>query len=161
MKKISNYKSFKLNESWEEDDDLDNNFEDDGDDGDDYIDDDSDEEYQNDDFDSEMIDLCNVIKKLYDNSELSVNIDYDGLNIIVYVFFNKKEKIKTLTKTFDVANKLRKDILPQYDSEFELYENEEGDPIICFEFTFNDDEPIIRTMDDDDDKYSRSGARLF
>ncbi len=161
MKKINTYNSFrKVSESWEDDEEINDDEYDYGDYGDES---ESPEGEESSDFDSEMVYLCNTIKSLYDNVDLSVDIDYDGLNITVFTFLEKKEKLRNITKSFEMATKLKKDILPQYDSEFELYENEEGYPILCFEFTFSDmsEEPDGTKDDSDFDKYSMSGARIF
>ena len=42
--------------------------------------------------------------------------------------------MKNILKAFDVVYKLKKDILPQYDSEMELYESKQGYPILSFQF---------------------------
>lgn len=151
MKKINTYKSF--NESWEEeDDDIDDSYEQ-------SFDEIEEEDHS---FDSDMTYLCDTIQSLFENSGFSVDTDYDNLNITVFVFLNKVEKIKNMTKVFDVANKLKKDILPQYESEFELYENKEGYPIICFGFNFNDD-PVREEKEEweKERNMSRLNARLF
>ena len=142
MRKINTYSSF--NESWEEDEeeldesDLDgheDDYDEDEDNGEDDYDDYDGGENIN--FDDEMSSLCDTIKSLFDNSSLPVDIDYEGLNLTVFVFLEKKESMKNLVKCFDVANKLRRDILPQYESEFRIYENKDGYPIICFDFTYD------------------------
>lgn len=97
-------------------------------------------------YDSDMEYLCDTIESLFEKSGLSVNVNYDGLDISIFVFLEKKEKLKNLVKPFDVANKLKNDILPQYDSEFEIYENKEGDPIISFEFSFSDSKSQIDSI---------------
>jgi hypothetical protein len=170
MKKIGTYKSFKINESsWEEDDDFQaryDNYE--GGEDAEYAEYEEGEEHDieeiDDNFDSEMSSLCETIKSLYDNANLSVDVDYGGLNILIYAFLEKKEKIRSITKILDISNKLKKDILPQYDSEFEIYESEEGYPIMYFEFTYNDgsDEREEKgNLLDPNSKYSTLGARLF
>jgi hypothetical protein len=156
MKKINTYKSF--NESWEEEEedenasDLYDGIEELGELGDLPEDD-----LPEDDFDSEMNYLCDTIQSLFDNSDLYVDINYEDLNITVFVFLEKVERMKSLTKAFDIANKLRKDILPQYESEFELYENKEGYPVICFEFTINENP----RSEEDERNLSRLNARDF
>ena len=46
----------------------------------------------------------------------------------------KREKIRSIVRAFEVIHKLQKDVLTQYDSEVELYENKEGFPILGFQF---------------------------
>lgn len=144
-----------MNESWE--DDNDDNYEYQDEENPENIEGEESSEY----FDSEMTDLCNTIKSLYDNMDLYVDVDYDGLNITVFTFLEKKEKLRNITKSLEMATKLKRDILPQYDSEFELYENEEGYPILCFEFTISNASEEDDNGFDSDDKFSRSGSRIF
>lgn len=114
---------------------------------DDMVEDEEDSEVQdNPDFDEGMEELCETLETLFENHGISVNITYDSLDISIYVFLDKKEDLKNLVRVFDVANKLKNDILPQYDSEFEIYENKEGYPIVSFDFTYSDSKDnIIRS----------------
>jgi hypothetical protein len=45
-----------------------------------------------------------------------------------------------MVKLMSIISKLRKDILPQYETEVELFENKEGDPIMLYTFFFDKDE---------------------
>ena len=64
---------------------------------------------------------------------------HDSLDLTVFVFPEKKETLKNLTKIFDIANKLRRDILPQYSSEFEIYKQKDGYTLITFQFTYEEE----------------------
>jgi hypothetical protein len=131
MKTIKKYQDFRnINEKWEDEDEY-SVYDGDGDDQNN-----SEEEV---DFDGEMDYLCQTIESLFDNSGINCNVTNQGLDITAFVFPEKKESIKTLTKIFDVANKLRKDILPQYNSEFEIYEQKDGYPVITFQFTYEEE----------------------
>jgi len=101
-----------------------------------------------DNFDDGMEDLCQTIESLYERSGLQVSSDYNGLDIEIFVFLDNKENLKTVIKAFDVSNKLKNDILPQYDSEFEIYENKKWEPIILFTFNYADN-PIDKNKDYD------------
>lgn len=129
MKTIKNYGDFKrVDEKWDDEDEYPN---------DEFMGNDDQEDEV--DFQGEMDYLCQTIESLFENSNINCNVSNQGLDLTVFVFPEKKENLKTLTKIFDVANKLRKDILPQYASEFEIYEQKDGYPVITFQFTYEDE----------------------
>jgi len=66
-------------------------------------------------------------------SDIQVYMDAD-LNVEIYAILNKREKIKNLLNIFNAVQKVSTDLLPQYDSEFELYESKSGDPVLLFTF---------------------------
>ncbi len=70
---------------------------------------------------------------------MEVDVDYNGYDISIYSFPEKREKISSILKIFDIVYKLKKDILPQYESEFELYESKKGDPVFSFQFSYDSD----------------------
>lgn len=101
------------------------------------LDDDDDDDEDLDDVQSEdMENLLYLLRTLFKNSGVDADIDSKGLDIIVCVVLNKKEKISSILKVFDVAKKLKKDILPQYDSEFEMWETKTGEPMLTFNFNY-------------------------
>ena len=56
-----------------------------------------------------------------------------GLSIRIYL--KKREKMGNIIKIMDtVINKVKKQILPQYESEVELYETTNGQPVMEFNF---------------------------
>ena len=56
-----------------------------------------------------------------------------GLSIRIYL--KKREKMSNIIKIMDtVINKVKKQILPQYESEVELYETTKGQPVLEFDF---------------------------
>jgi hypothetical protein len=91
------------------------------------------EETSNDD---EEDHLCYLIRSMFNNSGINAQVERDDLDLTVYVFLQQKERMKSILKTFDVVHKLKKDILPQYDSEMELYESKQGYPIFKFDFFY-------------------------
>ena len=95
---------------------------------------DEDDEIQGDD----MEHLLYLLRSLFKNTGVDVEIEHKGLDIMIYAVLNKKEKMKTVLKIFDVAKKLKKDILAQYDSEFELWETKSGHPMLTFNFFYDD-----------------------
>lgn len=92
------------------------------------------DQYQND-----MEYLCHTIRSLFKTSDMEVDVDYNGYDISIYSFPEKREKISSILKIFDIVYKLKKDILPQYESEFELYESKKGDPVFSFQFSYDSD----------------------
>jgi hypothetical protein len=86
--------------------------------------------------DDEEDHLCYLIRSMFNNSGINAQVERDDLDITVYVFLQRKERMKSILKTFDVVHKLKKDILPQYDSEMELYESKQGFPIFKFDFFY-------------------------
>ena len=95
------------------------------------------EVYSNEEENSDEEDhLCYLIRSMFTNYGITAQVDRDELDLSVYIFLEKKEKMKNILKAFDVVYKLKKDILPQYDSEMELYESKQGYPIFKFDFFY-------------------------
>lgn len=62
-------------------------------------------------------------------------IESDGKDVNIYIYLQKKEKIRNLTKIFDVVvNHMKTEMFDGYDLEVELYESKEGDSIFSFSF---------------------------
>jgi hypothetical protein len=101
------------------------------------LDDDDDDDDDVDDIQSEdMENLLYLLRTLFKNSGVSAEVESKGLDITVYAVLAKKEKMASILKVFDVAKKLKKDILPQYDSEFEMWETKAGEPMLTFIFSY-------------------------
>lgn len=84
--------------------------------------------------DDGMVSVCDLVRELFKNVKLDADVEYDELDISIYVFLQKKEKIRSLMRAFEVVYKLQKDVLAHYDCEVELYENKEGYPILAYQF---------------------------
>ena len=56
--------------------------------------------------------------------------------ILIEVYMGKKETLRNVIKVFEVANKLKRDILAQYDSEFEMWQSKDNRGILTFGFTW-------------------------
>lgn len=81
--------------------------------------------------------LCYLIRTFLNGNGITSSVERADLDISVYVFLQRKEKFKNIVRTFDVViNKMKRDILPQYELEVELYESKEGVPILSFSFFF-------------------------
>jgi len=102
----------------------------------------------------ELSELCYWIQRLFSAKNLDSKVESgDGYDMVAYLFLDKKEKISTLLKAFEVATKIKEEI-PQYDVEVELYENKKGLPILKFDLIWNEesDEDEIEMEEDNDDK---------
>lgn len=90
--------------------------------------------------DEDMKHLLYLLRTFFKNSGIDADIESKDLDIMIYIVLNKKEKMKNLLKVFDVVKKLKRDILPQYDSEFELWETKTDDPMLTFNFAYEGDD---------------------
>jgi hypothetical protein len=59
------------------------------------------------------------------------------MNIIIDVVFNKVAKLEKVIEVFNIANKIKKETLPQYIDSFQMYEDRDGSYIISFEYIFD------------------------
>ncbi len=110
----------KLNDDDEDDDNYGLDFDDEDDDGDD------------------MGHLLYLLRSMFKNSGIEVEIRNRGLDIEIDAYLNTKERLRDVIKVFEVAKKLKKDVLPQYDSEFELFYSKANSPILTFTFLYGD-----------------------
>ncbi len=95
-----------------------------------------------DSYDSDIETLCSLIRKFLKNNKIESLVEYeeeDG-SISIYTFPLKREKISSMVNLMCTLSRLRKDLLPQYDTDTELFENKEGDPIILFTFCLDVDQ---------------------
>lgn len=76
-----------------------------------------------------------LIRTFLSSRGIKSYVETDQRDVIVYVYLKKEEKIRNLTKIFDVMiNHMQKETLEGYDLETELYESKEGDNILSFSF---------------------------
>lgn len=101
--------------------------------------DDEDFEQKKDDIDYENDDdvqhLLYLLREMFKNVGVSVDVEASSDDISITAFLNRRGKLSDVIKIFEVVKKLKKDILGQYDSQFELWETKKGDPRITFEFS--------------------------
>lgn len=90
--------------------------------------------------------LMDLLRTYFENQGVEVEVENENLDIIISTYLRKKEKLKNITQIFNIVKKVKKDILPQYDSEFELWETKDKSPILCFKFFYEeglgDDNPF-------------------
>lgn len=96
---------------------------------------DEDDNYENED----MEHLLYLLRKMFNNSGIdNVEITNKKMDLTIYVELRYREKLRDIIKVFEVVNKLKKDILPQYDSEFDMWETKKGSPLLTFDFYYNE-----------------------
>jgi len=93
--------------------------------------------YEEEEDEDEEDHLCYLIRTFLNGNGITSSVERSDLDISVYVFLQRKEKFKNIVKAFDVViNKMKRDILPQYELEVELYESKQGIPILSFSFFY-------------------------
>jgi len=115
----------------------------DGYDDDDYYEDEEYNKLNSDDSDDngyqdDMEHLEYLLREMFKNVGIDVTVTSDNGDIQIVVMLNKKERLRDVISVFSVANKLKKDILAQYDSEFDLWEDNKGLPMLTFNFYYGD-----------------------
>jgi hypothetical protein len=125
-------------------DKLDKNKKDDFDDWYDYDDDSTYDSSSYDDEDDDVENLNYLLRSMFRNSGIdNVIVETKKMDITVTVTLNRRERLKEVIKVFEVANKLKKDILAQYDSEVEMYDtwdklDKMSKPTIVFSFLYDE-----------------------
>jgi hypothetical protein len=97
-----------------------------------------------DDSDDDMSHLCYLLRSMFNNSNVDVNVENSGLDLSITAQFARRESLSDIVKVFEIVKKIKKDVLAQYSSSYEIWETKTGTPMITFEFMLDDD--------DDDDK---------
>jgi len=125
----------------------------------DYDDDDYryDKEYKGedeDDSDDDMSHLCYLLRSMFNNSNVDVNVENSGLDLSITAQFARRESLSDIVKVFEIVRKIKKDVLAQYSSSYEMWETKTGTPMITFEFMLDDDDDKDGVVTDDkDDDY--------
>jgi len=116
-----------------------------------------DKEYQGEDEDDsdddDMSHLCYLLRSMFNNSNIDVNVENSGLDLSITAQFARRESLSDIVKVFEVVKKIKKDILAQYSSSYEIWETKQGTPMITFEFMLEDedsDKDGVVTGDKDD-----------
>ena len=123
----------------------------------DYDDDDDyryDKEYKGedeDDSDDDMSHLCYLLRSMFNNSNVDVNVENSGLDLSITAQFARRESLSDIVKVFEIVRKIKKDVLAQYSSSYEIWETKTGTPMITFEFMLEDDDDKDGVVTDDKD----------
>ena len=94
--------------------------------------------------DDDVENLNYLLRSMFRNSGIeNVIVETKKMDITITVTLNRRERLKEVIKVFEVANKLKKDILAQYDSEVEMYDSWDkldkmSKPTIVFTFLYDE-----------------------
>ena len=76
---------------------------------------------------------------MFNNSGIeNVYVENKKMDITISVEMRRRERLRDIIKVFEVSNKLKKDILAQYDSEFGMWETKDGRPMLVFNFYYDE-----------------------
>ena len=120
------------NPKFDEDDEYILNSSNDDEDENDY-----DDEDENDD---DIQHLTYLLRQMFKNSGVD-NVQITAKNnedIVIQVLMPKKDNLRNIIRVFEVTNKLKRDILAQYDSEFDIWTAKNGGGILSFGFTLDE-----------------------
>jgi hypothetical protein len=115
-----------------------------------------DKEYQGedeDDSDDDMSHLCYLLRSMFNSSSVDVNVENSGLDLSIIAQFGRRESLGDIVKVFEIVKKIKKDVLAQYSSSFEMWETKQGVPMISFDFILDDDDDKDGVVTDDKDDY--------
>ena len=132
--KLKKFNQLFEREGFDHIDGYDDDYEDEGYDKLNSDDDDSDDNGNQDD----MAHLEYLLREMFRNVGIDATVTSDNGDIQIVVMLNQKERLRDVISIFSVANKLKKDILAQYDSEFDLWEDKKGQPMLTFSFYYGD-----------------------
>lgn len=82
--------------------------------------------------------LCYLLRKFFTMSKIEADVTYSDGIIDIFCFLEKKEKMSSILRCFELVDKLKRDTLQGYFSEFELWENRNGYPVFNFKFSMED-----------------------
>jgi hypothetical protein len=102
-----------------------------------------------DDSDDDMSHLCYLLRSMFNNSNVDVNVENSGLDLSITAQFARRESLSDIVKVFEIVRKIKKDVLAQYSSSYEIWETKTGTPMITFEFMLDDDDDKDGVVTDD------------
>jgi hypothetical protein len=108
---------------------------------------------EDDDSDDDMSHLCYLLRSMFNNSNVDVNVENSGLDLSITAQFARRESLSDIVKVFEIVKKIKKDVLAQYSSSYEIWETKSGSPMITFEFMLEDDDDKDGVVTGDKDDY--------
>jgi len=91
--------------------------------------------------DEDMDHLLYLLRQLFTKYDMkNFELDYKGLDIFVYVLLKTKSKLSEIVKIFEILNKIKEEILPQYESDYEMWETKKKEPLLVFNFFLETEE---------------------
>lgn len=109
-----------------------------GQDEEDYYDIEDDDEFE--DNNDELNQMATMIHGMIEKTGIkNFFVSNKGFNISVQFVLERKEKFSKLMKLVGLIKKLKTDVLIQYDDEMDLWETKKGDPLLTFDFYYNEE----------------------
>jgi hypothetical protein len=93
---------------------------------------------ESDDNSDDIETLLYLIRTFLKNQNSNAVVSNRGLDITIEFTLNSSEKLKTILNVFDIAKRIKNDLLAQYDSEFEMYTDISGLSKLVFDFYFDE-----------------------
>ena len=91
----------------------------------------------------EMDSICESIRDMFKLSGISAYVESDDLDINVSVEMNKKDKLRRLLRVLEISKRLQKEVLIEYECEFELWETKKDKrPLLVFNFYASGEAPF-------------------
>jgi hypothetical protein len=110
-------------------------------------------EDEDEDSDDDMSHLCYLLRSMFGNSNIDVDVENKGLDLSIIAHFARRESLSDIVKVFEIVRKIKKDVLAQYSSSYEMWETKQGVPVISFDFILDDDYDKDGVVTDDKDDY--------
>ena len=109
-----------------------------GEDEEDYYDIEDDDEFE--DNNDELGQMATIIHSMIEKTGVkNFYVSNKGFNISVQFVLSTREKFSKLMKIVGLIKKLKTDVLIQYDDEMDLWETKKGDPLLTFDFYYNEE----------------------
>ena len=90
-------------------------------------------------YDDDMSHLCYLLRSMFNNSNIDINVENNGLDLSITAQFAKRESLTDIIKVFEIIKKIKKDVLSQYSTSYEIWQTKSGLTMITFEFMLEDD----------------------
>ena len=90
-------------------------------------------------YDDDMSHLCYLLRSMFNNSNIDINVENNGLDLSITAQFAKRESLTDIIKVFEIIKKIKKDVLAQYSTSYEIWQTKSGLSMITFEFMLEDD----------------------
>jgi hypothetical protein len=86
-----------------------------------------------------MYDLIRLFKQMFSNSNIE-RVEIEGTPDEISMFFtlNYRERLRDIVRIFEVLSKIKKDILPQFYSEIDLWKDKKGNPLLMVTFKYSE-----------------------
>jgi hypothetical protein len=104
-------------------------------------------------YDDDMSHLCYLLRSMFNSSNIDVDVESKGLDLSITAQFDRRESLSDIVKVFEIVKKIKKDILAQYSSSYEIWETKKGTPVITFYFLLEDDKDGDGVVTGDKDDY--------